>query len=111
MTVGRLLTSYFLSIILMLYLSYPMFNSFKSWLKNSLITILLVTIFLGAGTSGCTIAGNPALPSGNAITDGKALLRYALPIDNQPVRQLQVSLEDISNQCGRTSDGVPSLMT
>jgi peptidylprolyl isomerase len=37
-----------------------------------------------------------ALPPGNAITDGKALLRYALPIDNKPVRDLQVSLESMS---------------
>jgi cyclophilin family peptidyl-prolyl cis-trans isomerase len=35
---------------------------------------------------------------GNAITDGKALLRYALPIENQPVRDIQASLEDIAEQ-------------
>jgi peptidylprolyl isomerase len=39
-----------------------------------------------------------ALPAGNAITDGKALLRYALPIDNPTVRDLQATLEDVSNQ-------------
>ncbi|MBD2569936.1 peptidylprolyl isomerase [Anabaena lutea] len=75
-----------------------MFNLFKSWLDNSLKAILLVTIFLGIITAGWTPSGHAALPSGNAITDGKALLRYALPIDNKPVRKLQVSLEDISNQ-------------
>lgn len=37
-----------------------------------------------------------ALPPGNAIKDGKALLRYALPIDNKNVRRLQRELEDIS---------------
>lgn len=37
-----------------------------------------------------------ALPPGNAITDGKALLRYALPIDNKPVRDLQATIEQIS---------------
>lgn len=36
------------------------------------------------------------LPPGNAITDGKALLRYALPIDNKTIRGLQKELEDIS---------------
>ncbi len=36
------------------------------------------------------------LPPGNAITDGKALLRYALPIDNKTIRSLQKELEDIS---------------
>jgi peptidylprolyl isomerase len=83
---------------LMLNLSHPMFNLFKSWLKNSLTIILLVTIFLGINTAGWTFSSNAALPAGNAITDGKALLRYALPIENKPVRQLQASLEDISNQ-------------
>ena len=39
-----------------------------------------------------------ALPQGNAIKDPKALLRYALPIDNKTARELQNSLEDISSQ-------------
>ncbi|WP_089092631.1 peptidylprolyl isomerase [Nodularia sp. NIES-3585] len=83
----------------MLHLSYSiMFNILKSWLKNSLMAILLVTIFLGIGTSGWTPPSNAALPAGNAITEGKALLRYALPIDNKPVRRLQASLEDIATQ-------------
>ncbi len=38
------------------------------------------------------------LPSGNAITDGKAILQYALPINNPPIRKVQGSLEDIANQ-------------
>jgi peptidylprolyl isomerase len=75
-----------------------MFNLLKSWLNHSLKVILLVTIFLGISTAGWTPSSHAALPSGNAITDGNALLRYALPIDNQPVRKLQASLEDISNQ-------------
>ena len=36
------------------------------------------------------------LPPGNAITDGAALLRYSLPIDNEEIRQVQGELEDIS---------------
>ncbi|QLE55175.1 peptidylprolyl isomerase [Nostoc sp. TCL26-01] len=75
-----------------------MLKLLKSWLKNSLVAILLVTIFLGINTAGWTPSSRAALPSGNAITDGKALLRYALPINNKPVRELQASLEDISNQ-------------
>ncbi|MBD1821301.1 peptidylprolyl isomerase [Cyanobacteria bacterium FACHB-DQ100] len=39
-----------------------------------------------------------ALPQGNAIKDPKALLRYALPIDNDEIRQVQSSLEEISTQ-------------
>lgn len=75
-----------------------MFNLLKSLVNNSLKAILLLTIFLAIGTVGWTYTANAGLPAGNAITDGKALLRYALPIDNQPVRKLQASLEDISNQ-------------
>ncbi|MEO1376549.1 MAG: peptidylprolyl isomerase [Cyanobacteria bacterium J06635_10] len=75
-----------------------MFNLLKSCLKNSLITLLLVTLFLGISTTGWTSSSIAALPAGNAITDGKALLRYALPIDNEPVRKLQKNLEDISTQ-------------
>ncbi|MGD1911424.1 MAG: peptidylprolyl isomerase [Rivularia sp. (in: cyanobacteria)] len=75
-----------------------MFNLLKSSLKNSLITLLLVTLFLGISTTGWTSSSIAALPAGNAITDGKALLRYALPIDNEPVRKLQKNLEDIATQ-------------
>ncbi|OKH12903.1 peptidylprolyl isomerase [Fischerella major NIES-592] len=75
-----------------------MFKLLKSRLKNTLITLLLVTLFLGVSTAGWTPSTSAGLPAGNAITDGKALLRYALPIDNKPVRELQGSLEDISNQ-------------
>lgn len=44
----------------------------------------------------------PVLPdlsvliSGPPIKDPKALLRYALPIDNKPIREVQKSLEDIT---------------
>ncbi|PMB39538.1 peptidylprolyl isomerase [Fischerella thermalis CCMEE 5205] len=82
----------------MLRLSHPMFKLLKSRLKNTLITLLLVILFLGVSTAGWTPSTSAGLPAGNAITDGKALLRYALPIDNKPVRELQGSLEDISNQ-------------
>jgi peptidylprolyl isomerase len=82
----------------MLHLSHRMFKIFKSWLNNSLIALLLVTLFLGISTAGWTPSSSAALPAGNAITDGNALLRYALPIDNKPVRQLQASLEDIAAQ-------------
>ncbi|NEQ32216.1 MAG: peptidylprolyl isomerase [Leptolyngbya sp. SIO4C5] len=36
------------------------------------------------------------LPPGNAITDGKALLRYALPIENEEIRKVQADLEELS---------------
>jgi peptidylprolyl isomerase len=80
------------------YLSYLMNKSWKRWLETSFVALLLVTVFLGLSVAWWTPVSNAALPAGNAITDGKALLRYALPIDNQPVRKLQGSLEDIANQ-------------
>ena len=36
------------------------------------------------------------LPPGNAVTDGAALLRYSLPIDNPEIRKVQGELEGIS---------------
>ena len=65
-------------------------SRWQHWLQTGVVAMLLLT--LSAGLSAATL-----LPSGNAITDGQAILRYALPIDNQPVRDLQNSLEDISN--------------
>jgi peptidylprolyl isomerase len=71
------------------------FDPFKHWLKTGVTLLLLVV--LSVGMMGA--AKRPSsLPAGNAITDGQALLRYALPIDNKPVRELQQSLEDISTQ-------------
>lgn len=76
-----------------------MFDSLKSRLKNSLLKVLLsLTLILSITTVAWTPPCYARLPAGNAITDGKALLRYALPIDNKPVRLLQAALEDISNQ-------------
>lgn len=37
------------------------------------------------------------LAQGDAITDPNAILRYALPIDNEPIRKIQAAIEDISN--------------
>lgn len=55
---------------------------------------LLCAIVLLVGVAPSALA----LPQGNAIKDPNALLRYALPIENPEVRQLQDSLEDISTQ-------------
>lgn len=39
-----------------------------------------------------------ALPPGNAVTDPRSLLRLALPFDNDSLRQVQRSIEDIAPQ-------------
>ncbi len=72
----------------------------KRWIKTGILTLLLTLLSAGwnAGGTAPAIADVliSSLPPGNAITDGKALLRYALPIDNEAVRQIQHNLEDIS---------------
>jgi len=68
----------------------------RHWLKTGVSLLLMVTLSIGLGAA--KVVQISRLPAGNAITDGRALLRYALPIDNQPVRDLQASLEDISEQ-------------
>lgn len=60
---------------------------------GSMVLLLLCCWGLGAVYS----PGANALPPGNAITDGKALLRYALPIDNKPIREIQADLENLSD--------------
>ncbi|MBD1884530.1 peptidylprolyl isomerase [Microcoleus vaginatus] len=69
----------------------------KRWVKTVALALLLFT--LGLSFSAVSHAKRPSssMPAGNAITDGQALLRFALPIDNQTVRELQISLEDIGN--------------
>lgn len=68
------------------------------------VTLLIMITTLGFGQTGwalpfeqpfntMTLAG---LAQGDAITDPNAILRYALPIDNQAVRELQADLEDIA---------------
>jgi peptidylprolyl isomerase len=76
-------------------------------LKTLLIGLLglIVSFFLGSQPSGGLIAqaatGLPLiayLPPGNAITDGQALLRYALPIDCEAIREVQAELEELSDK-------------
>ncbi len=71
-------------------------------LQFGLISMLTVLLSWTIALPGwCANLSSPLLlgylAQGNAITDPTSLLRYALPIDNDAVRQLQDSLEDISN--------------
>lgn len=52
-----------------------------------------LTSFAGSSLVGLPVA---YLPPGNAITDGQALLRYALPIDSDEIRAVQGDLEGLS---------------
>ena len=79
-----------------------MLDWFKRLALTGVLVLLMMTVSAGLSAAWWDSSGKTArdsgLPSGNAITDGKALLRYALPIDNQAVREMQADLEDISIQ-------------
>lgn len=75
--------------------------------RAAAIAILCVALLGGCASSNSSDGNdaasfpssrNSTLASGDAITDPTALLRYALPIDNKHVRNLQASVEDISQQ-------------
>jgi peptidylprolyl isomerase len=68
----------------------PTLRRWQHWLQTGIVAMLLCSLSVGISAAGL-------LPAGNAITDGQSILRYALPIENQPVRDLQNSLEDITN--------------
>ena len=68
-----------------------------NWRKQ-LLGLFLAAFLLGAGWLGWQPPAVAILAQGDAVTDPQAILRYSLPIDNKPVRKLQKSLEDISNQ-------------
>ncbi|MCY7383730.1 MAG: peptidylprolyl isomerase [Microcoleus sp. CAN_BIN18] len=69
----------------------------KRWVKTGVLALLLFTLSLSFSSVSHAKRPSSSMPAGNAITDGRALLRFALPLDNQTVRELQISLEDIGN--------------
>jgi len=68
------------------------------WLGNKIFSVLLALIVFGSGLIVWQPQASAVLAQGAAITDPQAILRYSLPIDNDSVRKLQKSLEDISQQ-------------
>lgn len=73
----------------------PLISIAKRCLQFSVYLLLLCTLSLGV--SAPSQARESSLPAGNAITDGQALLRYALPINNPTVRELQKNIESIAS--------------
>lgn len=64
-----------------------------------ILKITITTIFIISISIINPIAIKPAqagLAQGDAITDPEAILRYALPIDNKIIRQIQSDIEKIS---------------
>jgi peptidylprolyl isomerase len=73
-------------------------NSFKTFITDKLSQGLRLLLALSICASLSVGLSSSLLPSGNAITDAKAILRYALPIDSPDLRKVQTSLEDVSYQ-------------
>lgn len=62
--------------------------------------MVVMSLWLGPAAAAAALPTNPLvayLPPGNAITDGRALLRYSLPIDNSDIRNVQATLEGLSD--------------
>jgi peptidylprolyl isomerase len=70
----------------------------KNKLLRSLIKIALLTVMVVSTVCGFSQTAIAGLAQGDAITDPKSILRYALPIENETVRKMQNSLEDLSRQ-------------
>ncbi len=67
-------------------------------LRTVVVGILVLAIALGSShqpaIANTLISG---LPPGNAVTDGRALLRYALPTNNQKMFDVQANIEEMSD--------------
>lgn len=76
--------------------------SIKKCVISVALAVGLITGLPALGSSPAAYAASPALPdisvliSGPPIKDPGALLRYALPIDNKAIREVQKPLEDIT---------------
>jgi peptidylprolyl isomerase len=66
--------------------------------KQRVVTVVLATMLLVVGLVGWQPSASAILAQGDAVTDPQAILRYALPINNDAVRKLQSSLEVISSK-------------
>lgn len=80
---------------------HTLFKQIKRILKQvsqGVATLLFVMVIIIAGVGGWQPSASAILAQGDAVTDPQAILRYALPIENDSVRKLQVSLEGISSK-------------
>ncbi|MCC0177614.1 peptidylprolyl isomerase [Waterburya agarophytonicola K14] len=68
------------------------------WLANRALTSVIALTIFTSSLLGWQPQASAILAQGDAVTDPRAILQYSLPIENDSVRKLQKSLEDISNQ-------------
>lgn len=80
-------------------------NPARRWLQTGILALALGLLSVGLSGAWWNFGSSdkpdpPArestLPEGDAITDPTALLRYSLPIANQPIRRFQKNIEGIS---------------
>lgn len=84
-------------------------HSFRTLLSGIGVLLVTIGVWLGPPSQAQAISLNgnlvgpldatmtmAYLPPGNAITDGRALLRNSLPIDNKAIRGIQSTLEGLS---------------
>jgi len=67
-------------------------------LGQQIVTLVLAVVIMLGGLLANQPQAAAILAQGDAVTDPQAILRYALPIDNDSVRKLQKSLEGISSK-------------
>lgn len=71
-------------------------------MQGALRNVLLGAAAAALVAGGIGPEGSPGMPpawagiSGQAVTNAKALLRYGLPIECKPIRQIQRELEGVS---------------
>ena len=70
--------------------------SAKRLFKAACSSLAIAAISLSACLLMAVAPAAAGLPPGNAVTDGAALLRYSLPIDNAEIRKVQGELEGLS---------------
>ena len=66
--------------------------------RQQIITLVLAVAVIFGGLFTWQPPAAAILAQGDAVTDPQAILRYALPIENDSVRKLQKSLEGISSK-------------
>ncbi|KAL4856839.1 Peptidyl-prolyl cis-trans isomerase [Chlorella vulgaris] len=76
----------------------PLLEKVGGVLRNALLGATAAALVGGAAVPDSLAPPAWAGIGGGAVTNAKALLRYALPIDNKPIRKIQKELEAISDE-------------
>ncbi|MBF2099283.1 MAG: peptidylprolyl isomerase [Gloeomargaritaceae cyanobacterium C42_A2020_066] len=70
----------------------------RPWWQRCILWLLIGLLVIWPSPRPAAAATSALLVSKNPVTDAKAILRNALPIDNAPIRDIQARLEDIRYQ-------------